>query len=305
MNITIIGAGATGGYFGARLAESGLNVTFLVRPNREKQLKENGLVVKSVFGDLIIREPNIVLDCQEIPHCDLVLLCLKNYQLPASFPQLKDLVNKGAKILPLLNGIEHFEILAKEFGEENIIAGNCKINSTLDSAGNILHTNKLHKLVFGEITSSQAEFCIRLQQALSKTNLDILYSPEIWVEIWIKYAFITVFSGVTTAGNLTTDRIYQEEATRQLFYRALNEMKELARAYGVNLPENFVASNVESLGKYPKGTTTSMHQDLKKGLPLEVESLQGAAVRLAGRKELKLPIIETLYCLIKPYELGM
>lgn len=229
----------------------------------------------------------------------------KNYQLSAAFPQLKKLVSKGAKILPLINGIEHFEILAKEFGEESVIAGNCKINSTLDLEGNILHTNKLHKLVFGEITSSQAEFCIRLQQALGKANLDLLYSPNIWMEIWIKYAFITVFSGVTTAGNLTTDRIYQEAVTREMFYRALHEIKDLAGAYGVHLPENFVTSNMESLGKYPKGTTTSMHQDLKKGLPLEVESLQGSAVRLAGRKELKLPIIETLYCLIKPYELGM
>lgn len=302
LNITVIGAGATGGYFGARLAESGLNVTFLVRQNRANQLKANGLGVKSVFGDLIIKEPQIALDPKDIPHCDLVLLCLKNYQLAACLPQLKELVSKGAKILPLLNGIEHFEILTKEFGEENVIAGNCKINSTLDSDGTILHTNKLHKLIFGEITPSQTDFCLQLQQAMSKANLDIIYSQNIWVEIWIKYAFITVFSGVTTAGNLTTDLIYQNEATREMFRRALDEMNHLAEVYEVHLPDNYVSSNIESLAKYPKGTTTSMHQDLKKGLPLEVESLQGAAIRLAARKNLELPIIETLYSLIKPYE---
>lgn len=304
MNITVIGAGATGGYFGARLAESGLTVTFLVRQNRANQLKANGLVVKSVFGDLTIKDPMIAVSCQEIPHCDLVLLCLKNYQLTAAFPMLKELVSKGAKILPLLNGIEHFEILAKEFGQENIIAGNCKINSTLDADGNILHTSKLHKIIFGEITSAQAEFCQRLQKILSRANLDILYSQNIWVEIWIKYAFITVFSGVTAAGNLTTDLIYKEEATRQMFQCALQEMQLLAAAYQVKLPDSFVASSTQSLEKYPKGTTASMHQDLKKGLPLEVESLQGAAIRLAARKGLKLPTIETLYSLIKPYELG-
>ena len=305
MNITVIGAGATGGYFGARLAESGLNVTFLIRQNRANQLKANGLVVKSVFGDLNIKEPQIALDPKDIPHCDLVLLCLKNYQLVASFPQIKELVSKGAKILPLLNGIEHFEILTTEFGEENVIAGNCKINSTLDSDGTILHTNKLHKLIFGDITSSQADFCLQLQHAMSKAILEITYSQNIWVEIWSKYAFITVFSGVTTAGNLTTDLIYQNEATRQMFRRALDEMNRLAGIYGVSLPDNYVSSNVESLAKlYPKGTTTSMHQDLKKGLPLEVESFQGAAIRLAARKNLELPIIETLYSLIIPHKLG-
>lgn len=304
MNITVIGAGATGGYFGARLAESGLNVTFLVRQNRANQLKANGLLVRSVLGDLAIKEPQIALDPEDIPHCDLVLLCLKNYQLAASFPHLKELVSKGAKIIPLLNGIEHFEILTEEFGQENVIAGNCKINSTLSSDGTILHTNKLHKLFFGKITSSQADFCLQLQQAMSEANLDIIYSQNIWVEIWIKYAFITVFSGVTAAGNLTADLIHKNEATRQMFRRALDEMNRLAGVYGVRLPDNYVSSNVESLAKYPKGTTTSMHQDLKKGLPLEVESLQGAAIRLAARKNFELPIIETLYSLIKPYELG-
>lgn len=305
MDITVIGAGATGGYFGARLAESGLNVTFLVRQNRANQLKANGLVVKSVMGDITIKEPQLVLDCDEIPHCDLVLLTLKNYQLAASFPQLKVLVDRGAKILPLLNGIEHFEVLTKEFGEENVLAGNCKIISTLDAEGTIHHTSKkLHKIIFGEIVPSQQDFCNKLQEAMSKANMEAIYSKNVWVEIWIKYAFITVFSGVTTAGNLTTDLIYNNEATRNIFRRSLEEMKNLARAYEVILPDEYVSSNVESLAKYLPGTTTSMHQDLKKGLPLEVESLQGAAVRFASRKGLELPTIETLYSLIKPYELG-
>lgn len=305
MDITVIGAGATGGYFGARLAESGLNVTFLVRQNRANQLKANGLVVKSVMGDITIKEPQIALNCEEIPHCDLVLLTLKNYQLAASFPQLKVLVDRGAKILPLLNGIEHFELLTQEFGEENVIAGNCKIITTLDAEGNIHHTSKkLHKIIFGVITPSQEDYCIQLQEAMSKANMEAIYSKNVWVEIWIKYAFITVFSGVTTAGNLTTDVIYNNEATRNIFRRSLEEMKKLAAAYDVILPYEFVSSNVESLAKYPPGTTTSMHQDLRKGLPLEVESLQGAAVRFASRKGLELPTIETLYSLIKPYELG-
>ena len=89
-----------------------------------------------------------------------------------------------------------------------------------------------------------------------------------------------------------------------MFRRALEEMNRLAESYGVKLPDDYVSSSVESLAKYPKGTTASMHQDLKKGLPLEVESLQGAAIRLAARKNLDLPVVETLHGLIKPYELG-
>ncbi|WP_026198813.1 ketopantoate reductase family protein [Desulfitobacterium hafniense] len=304
MNITIVGAGATGGYFGARLAASGLNVTFLVREKRAAQLREKGLVIKSVVEDLTLATPQIAINAEDIPACDLVLLGLKNYQLAASLPQLKVLVNRGAKILPFLNGVEHFEILAKELGQENVLGGVCKIISTLDSEGTIHHTSKVHQIIFGELEPSGKEFCLGLEQAMAKANFKVKYTENILNEIWSKYAFITVFSGVTSAGDLTTDQICAHEATVKVYRRSLEEMKSLADAYGVTLSEDFVEQNVEGLPKYAKGSTSSMHQDMRKGLPLEVESLQGAAIRLAGRKNMELPTIETLYGLIKPYEMG-
>jgi 2-dehydropantoate 2-reductase len=304
MNITVVGAGATGGYFGGRLAESGLNVTFLVREKRAAQLKANGLVIKSIMGDLTIAEPQIAINSEDIPACDVVLLGLKNYQLAASLPQLKVLVERGAKILPFLNGVEHFEILTKEFGAENVLGGLCRIISTLDSEGNIIHSGKLHQIVFGELDPSNKELCLKLKEALANVNIKATYSEKVWDEVWGKYAFISVFSGVTSAGDLTTDLIYDNEAARNVYRRSLEEMKKLADAVGAVLPEDFVAQNVEGLPKYPKGSTSSMHQDKRKGLPLEVESLQGAAIRLAARNGLEIPTIETLYGLIKPYELG-
>ncbi|MGI1660263.1 MAG: ketopantoate reductase family protein [Desulfitobacterium sp.] len=304
MNITVLGAGATGGYFGARLAESGANVTFLVRENRAAQLKAKGLVVKSVIGDINIAEPQIAVNSEDIPACDLVILGLKNYHLAASLPQLKVLVDKGAKILPFLNGVEHFEILQKEFGKENVLGGVCKIISTLDSEGNIIHTGKLAQIIFGELEPSSGGFCQQLEQVMSKANFKTIYTDKVWNEAWAKYAFISVFSGVTTAGDLTTDLIDAHEASRNVYRHALEEMKSLATATGAVLAEDFIDQNVAGLSKYQKGTTSSMHQDKRKGLPLEVESLQGGAIRLARRYNLQVPTIETLYGLIKPYEQG-
>lgn len=303
MNITVVGAGATGGYFGARLAESGLNVTFLVRERRAAQLKEKGLVIKSIMGDLTLKDPQVAIKAEDIAACDLVLLALKNYQLEAALPQLKILVKNGAKVLPFLNGVEHFEILSKELGAENVLGGVCRIISTLDAEGNIQHNGKVHQITFGELEPSSKEFCLKLEQALSQVNFKARYNENILQEIWSKYAFITVFSGVTSAGDLTIDQVHPHEATKELYRRCLEEMKGLAQAYGVVL-EGFVEQNVDGLPKYPKGSTSSMHQDKRKGLPLEVESLQGAAIRLAERKNMKVPTIETLYGLIKPYEMG-
>lgn len=301
MEITVIGAGAVGGYFGGRLAESGLNVSFLVRANRAKQLTNSGLVIKSPFGDLTF-QPQIVQDVKEIKGCDLVILSVKNYQLEGAMTQIKPLVNLGAKVLPLLNGVEHFEILAKEFGPDNVLGGLCRLISTVDTEGVIHHTSMLHEITFGALQSTQADFCLRMKQALGNSNLKITLSNNIIVDIWIKYAFITAFSGTTTASRLTIDQVAENDATKEVFLRSLQEMWTLARESGAMLPDDFVQQNVRSISKYPEGSTSSMHQDLRKGLPLEVESLQGAAVRLSAKHCLEVPTIRTLYGLLKPFE---
>lgn len=304
MNITVVGAGATGGYFGGRLAEAGVNVTFLVREKRAAQLKAKGLVIKSVIGDVTLTNPQIATRSEEIPACDLIILGLKNYHLAASLPQLKVLVDRGAKILPFLNGVEHFEILQKEFGKENVLGGVCKIISTLDSEGNIIHTGKLAQIIFGELDPSSEGFCQQLEQVMAKANFKTIYSKTAWNEAWAKYAFISVFSGVTTAGDLTTDQIDAHEASKNVYRHALEEMNSLAAVAGAGLAEDFVEQNMATLGKYQKGSTSSMHQDKRKGLTLEVENLQGYAIRLARSHNLQVPTLETLYGLIKPYEQG-
>jgi len=301
VKITVIGAGAVGGYFGGRLAESGLNVSFLVRSNRAKQLTNSGLGIKSPFGDLTLH-PQIVQDVKEIKGCDLVILSVKNYQLEGALTQIKPLVNLGAKVLPLLNGVEHFELLAKEFGPDNVLGGLCKLISTVDTEGVIHHTSGIHEIIFGALQPSQTDFCLGMKQSLGNSILKITFSNTIKVDIWMKYAFITAFSGITTASRLTIDLVAENDATKEVFSRSLQEMWTLARESGVMLPDDFVQQNVRSISKYPEGSTSSMHQDFRKGLPLEVESLQGAAIRLSAKHGLEVPTVRTLYGLLKPFE---
>jgi 2-dehydropantoate 2-reductase len=239
---------------------------------------------------------------KEIKGCELVILSVKNYQLVEALTQIKPLVDLGAKVLPLLNGVEHFELLAKEFGPDNVLGGLCKLISTVDTEGVIHHTNGLHEIIFGALQPSQTDFCLRTKQALGKSILKINHSDNIKVDIWLKYAFITAFSGITTASRLSIDQVAENEATKEVFSRSLQEMWTLARESGAMLPDNFVQQNVRSISKYPAGSTSSMHQDFRKGLPLEVESLQGAAIRLSAKQGLEVPTVRTLYGLLKPFE---
>lgn len=303
MKITVIGAGAVGGYFGGRLAEAGVDVTFLVREKRAKQLNQTGLRIKSPFGDCTV-QPHLAKESSEIDGCDLVILAVKNYHLENTIPRLKPLVASGAKILPLLNGVEHFDLLTNEFGAETVLGGLCQIISTLDAEGTILHTNKLHRIIFGPKIPSQSGFCQELEQVLKSAKMEVTLSSNIQQDIWVKYAFITAYSGITTASRLPIDQILKTEATKQVYVDTLQEMWQLAKASGTKLPDDYVDKNVQWSLAFQAGSTSSMHQDFRKGLSLEVESLQGGALRLANKHRVALPTIKVLYALIKPFETG-
>ncbi|MBK5482352.1 2-dehydropantoate 2-reductase [Peribacillus sp. TH16] len=302
MNIVIIGAGALGSYFGGRLQQAGQHVQYLVRKKRAQQLKENGLKITSPHGNYDFNELHIIEDVKKIEQVDLVILAVKGQHLQGTIPDLKLLVEKGAKILPLLNGIEHISILQDELSEAAVIGGSAFIIATLNEKGHVIHSNKNHDLIFGPLHPSQTKICDEFEQAVSSAIMGASRTENILIRMWIKYMFITAFSGVTTASNLPIGTIRRFPETNRLLEHVLIEMKKLANAYNVGITEQNVAQALENMAGLPDESTSSMHQDLRKGQTLEVEHLQGGALRLAEKVNLKLPVIETLYGLIKPFE---
>lgn len=304
MEIVILGAGAVGGYLGGRLAEAGIPVSFLVREGRAGQLEKKGLQLKSVHGDYATESVNLYTDAEEILHCDVVIVTVKGYQVEGTVPQLRKLVGKGAKVLPFLNGMEHFRLFEEELGKENVLGGLAFIITTLDENGEIVHTSNQHDFVFGALHPSQKAFCEALEQTLQHANLNVINSNDILVDLWQKYGFITAFSGVTTSSRLPIGRIRQVPETLALFGQTLAEMQMLAAAYEIELGKGFVETTLAKISGLPEEGTSSMHQDFRKGLPIEVEGLHGGALRMAQGKKVSLPIIETLYALLKPFENG-
>ncbi|MEK4534274.1 MULTISPECIES: ketopantoate reductase family protein [Peribacillus] len=302
LNIVIIGAGALGSYFGGRLQQAGQHVQYLVRKKRAQQLKENGLRITSPHGNYDFNELHIIEDVKKIEQVDLVILAVKGQHLQGTIPDLKLLVEKGAKILPLLNGIEHISILQDELSEAAVIGGSAFIIATLNEKGHVIHSNKNHDLIFGPLHPSQTKICDEFEQAVSSAIMGASRTENILIRMWIKYMFITAFSGVTTASNLPIGTIRRFPETNRLLEHVLIEMKKLANAYNVGITEQNVAQALENMAGLPDESTSSMHQDLRKGQTLEVEHLQGGALRLAEKVNLKLPVIETLYGLIKPFE---
>ncbi|WP_375091014.1 ketopantoate reductase family protein [Peribacillus sp. RS7] len=302
LNIVIIGAGALGSYFGGRLQQAGQDVQYLVRKNRAKQLKENGISITSPHGNYQFNELHITENVNDIEKVDLVILAVKGQHLQGTLTDLKVLVEKGAKVLPLLNGLEHLSILQDELGDEAVLGGSAFIIATLDEKGHVIHSNDNHDLIYGPLHPSQKKICDDFEQAAGLAIMKVSRTENILIRMWIKYMFITAFSGVTTASNLPIGTIRKFPETNGLLEKVLVEMKELANAYDVGITVENIAQALENMAGLPDESTSSMHQDRRKGLTLEVEHLQGGALRLADRVGLKLPVIGTLYALIKPFE---
>jgi 2-dehydropantoate 2-reductase len=302
MRIVVIGAGALGAYFGARLAEIGADVTFLVRERRAKQIQEQGIHVNSTQGDFTIKNPKVITSTTEVKSVDLVFISVKGYHLQGTIDNLKQLTEKGAYVLPILNGIEHVSMLQEQLGYDRVIGGLSFIMATLDDNGHVVHSSDFHNLVFGPLDPAQTNICKQLEALAEKANISVDLTDKILYELWKKYMFINAFSGITTATNLPIGPIRDYQETFHIAEMILLEMKQLANEYNVAITKSDVDSAKKSLLNLNQDATSSMHQDRRKQQTLEVNHLHGGAIRLAEAVGLKLPFTVAVYGLIKPFE---
>jgi 2-dehydropantoate 2-reductase len=197
MRILIVGAGALGGYFGARLLQVGRDVTFLVRPRRAAQLAKSGLVVKSSRGDAHIPSPPIVLAENIDRHYDLILVGCKAYDLEETMKSFAPAVGPDTAILPILNGMKHIDSLSERFGGNHVLGGLCFISATLDDDGIVMHLNEHHGIVYGELGGADSPRMAAINAAFAGANFDPRASQAIVQELWEKWVLIASMAGIT------------------------------------------------------------------------------------------------------------
>lgn len=305
MNILVHGAGALGSYFGGRMLEAGEDVSFFVRERRASQLTAEGFRIESPEGNFEKANVNIYTSVHDVGELDLVILAVKGYHLDEAIHQVQAIVEKtGAFVLPLLNGIEHLERLQQAIGKEKVLGGFASIIATLDSKGHVVHSSGSSAIKFGALHEEQLEICKQLDEINQRVRTNILREENILKHMWKKYIFITAFSGVTSATQLPAGFITENEATFAVGRKIVLEMCSLARKEGIDLSIQEGEIMASRLKGFAFESTSSMHQDLRKGLPIEVEHLHGGALRIAERHNIEIPVIETIYGLLKPYENG-
>ncbi|MGE7215283.1 ketopantoate reductase family protein [Priestia koreensis] len=302
MRILVVGAGGIGGYFGGRLQENGHDVTFLVRKKRRAQLEKTGLVIESYHGDAHLI-PTLLVSGEEAEPFDIVMLSTKAYHLAQAIEDIKPYISENTYIWPLLNGFQHLDVLKEAFGGEKVLGGLCFIETTLNAEGHIIQTSPSHNALFGALHDDQVHIVREMASAFTSTKASFLYKENILQEIWHKYLFITVLSGVTTLMRAPVGPILEVEGgdtlTRQLF----QEVEGVMKAIEAPLAAEIIDTQMKTMKSMTYEMKSSMQRDMEKGYSTEVEHLQGYLLTIAKKKKQHTPLLEAVYHNVKTYEL--
>ncbi|MGE5455072.1 MAG: ketopantoate reductase family protein [Methylocystaceae bacterium] len=304
MRILVAGAGAVGGYFGGRLVEKGEDVTFLLRPARKQQLETNGLIIKSEHGDYHSPIKTIGRDdsCEAF---DLIIIAAKAYQLKDLMDDLEGMVGPQSKILPLLNGYAHYELMQQRWGQDKVLGGLCFIESTLGSDGEIRQTSPQHRITFGALTAN-GEREQAIANHLRGANFDLVLSDNVLQEIWMKYTYITCLAGITSLMRSPLGAIRENEWGWQVYQRLATEVTTIAVAAGFPVDETTKQQLLQLALNNHAGLKSSMQRDMEKGLAVEADHLPGYLLQLAVRQGsdpiADYPVLSTVYANLKIYE---
>jgi len=302
MRILVIGAGATGGYFGGRLLESGQDVSFLVRERRAAQLAEQGLVIHSSFGDVSLPHPRTVQASELAEPFDLILLSCKAYHLPQVIEDMAPAVGPHTAILPVLNGMRHLDLLDARFGAERVLGGQCVIAATLDAQGHVRHLNQSHSVTFGERDGSRSERVERVLESMSKAKFDARLSTTILQDMWDKWVFLASLAGITCLMRAPVGDIMAASGGEQATLQLLDDCRSVAAHNGHEPVEAVLARARGVLTETGSTLSASMMRDLEQGGPIEADHVLGDLLARADAGADELTMLGTAYAHLKAYE---
>lgn len=301
MKILILGAGATGGYFGGRLAAIGADVKFLVRERRAAQLEADGIVIESAFGDLRVPARTVMAGQLAADH-DVIMLSCKAYDLDSAIKAIRPAAGAQTLILPLLNGIKHLDALDAAFGAERVLGGTCHLSVTLGADGVIRHLNQLHLLTFGPRFDVQAERCEALMRIFEKANFEPKLRHDVMQAMWDKWVLLASLAGLTCLFRASVGEIANTPQGRGVMLSMIEECRKVAEAYGAG-PSQEHMENIRGLLTDPASkVVASMLRDMQKQAPIEADLIIGDMLRRGQAAGVATPLLAVANTNLTCYE---
>jgi len=303
MKVVIFGSGGVGGYFGGKLAQVGEDVTFIARGEHLKAIQASGLKVSSVQGDFLIHPAQATDSTESIGAVDLIILATKAWQLDSAIEQIRPLIGENTAILPLLNGMEHIDILVSAFGKEHVLGGLCRISTFVEEAGHIRHMGIQPIISFGELDNTKTKRIEAIHKIFSKIeNITAEIPADIHTAMWEKIILISSTSGVGAVSRMPINQCRDIPEFRNMLIQAMHETENVARARGALIAGDLVDGIMKRIDATPTGMLTSMQKDIMEGRPSELDNQIGAVIRIGKTVNIPTPVHEKIYAELLPFE---
>lgn len=289
MRIAIMGSGGLGGYFGALLCTGGADVHFIARGSHLAAMRAGGLRVEGP-SPIHVRSVTATDDPAEVGVVDFLLLCVKLWDTEAALQQMRPMVGAGTTIVSFQNGVLKDQYLRAAYVHSQLMGGVGYVATTIERPGVIRQTGPMQRLIFGEFDGSRSQRGEALLAACLAGGIKAELSENILREIWAKYVFLVGLSGTTTTMRKPIGPIRENHQARAFLLDVMREVVAVARAHGVDLPEDYAQVRLRLADDIAYDMTSSMHHDLDRGNRLEVRWLAGGVVELGLAKGVPTPL---------------
>jgi 2-dehydropantoate 2-reductase len=304
MRIAVMAAGAVGGYFGARLAAAGHDVSFIARGAHLVAIRDNGLKVESPLGNLHLTHVDATSNPHEVGAVDIVLFAVKLWDTETAADAASALVGPATRLITLQNGVDSVERIAPILGEENVAGGTTHMASVIAAPGVIKHTSQFATLKCGRVDRRADALLATFVDAAKAAGIDAALSDDINVDRWKKFVFLVGLSGATGTTRLPLGPILADRDTRAFFFQLMQEVVAVGRAEGVALPPDFAEERLAFADTTPPGFKASLLHDLERGNRIEIDWLAGKVVALGRTHSIPTPANAAVYAALKLHRMG-
>lgn len=305
-HIAVLGLGGVGGYFGFKInqeneASKKYKISFVARGETYQKVKENGLVLLSPEHPVNLTYPDAVEQhISDVKNPDLVLICVKEYDLENICQQLKGVISKDTVLLPMMNGADIYERIRKIIPGNTILPTCIYVASHIKEKGMVEHKGKAGKMIIGrdpEHFSADVDWIVEM---LKESKIDFDFKDNSLTDIWTKYTFIASFGLVTAKHNSSIGAVCSDENQKNEATEIMKEIKKIADKKMIVLDEDITQKTFEKAATFPFETPTSLQLDINSGKENnELELLGGAILEFGKELRVDTPFTQKIYNEIK------
>jgi 2-dehydropantoate 2-reductase len=304
LKITVMGPGGVGGYFGARLATAGHDVTFVARGAHLEAMRVRGLRLDSEIGPLHLAKVKVVADAREVPAADVVIFAVKMRDTESAAEGLRALAANGATVFTFQNGVESADRIGAILGADKVVQGTARIGASISEPGVIKQIGTFARLDFGERDGRPSARTTAFLETCKAAGIDAHLSDNIQREMWVKFALLAPMAGMTALTRGPIGPVRANAQSLALLRSAVDEVIALGMALKTGLTIEDAGRIMKTIDGLPKQMMASMAHDLLAGKPIELDGLSGAVARLGKQQGVPVPTHTFIVQALAPFTDG-